>query len=222
MNSKRITVFAGHYGSGKTNLALNHAVALRHAGEDVMICDLDIVNPYFRTKDSEEILAKEGIELICSRFANSNVDLPSIPPKAEEMFSGDGRRVVIDLGGDDSGSVALGRYAPRIEREGGDMLLVVNRYRYMTQHADEVIEIMREIEAVSHMRFTGVVNNSNLGAETTAETVLDSVPFAQEVCARSGLALRGTAYVEALDAQLSGRVEKPFPIRIFKKLIWDV
>ena len=219
---KRIAIFAGHYGSGKTNLALNYAAHLRRQGEGVMVCDLDIVNPYFRTKDSEGVLQELDIELISSPFANSNVDLPAIPAAAEKMFSGDARRVVIDVGGDDSGALALGRYAPRMNREGADMMLVINRYRQFTQTVQDVEEIIREIEAASHLRFTGIVNNSNIGEETTAATVLDSLPFANQVAAQTGLPLCGTAFVERLASELDGKVPHPFPINIFKKTIWDI
>jgi len=114
---KRITVFAGHYGSGKTNLAVNYAVKQKKEGKEVSICDLDIVNPYFRTKDSAKILEKEGIELISLPFANSNVDLPALPSEVYGLVQRLDRNVIIDLGGDERGALAMGRFTPYILKE---------------------------------------------------------------------------------------------------------
>ena len=128
---KRLTLFAGHYGSGKTNIALNYARSLhRDQGLPVTIADLDIVNPYFRTKDSEQQLSAEGIGLICSPFANSNLDVPAMPKETYALIGSRTQYGVLDIGGDDRGALALGRYTPEIREEGNyEMLLVVNRAR---------------------------------------------------------------------------------------------
>ena len=111
---KRITVFSGHYGSGKTNVALSVALGLARSGQSVTVADLDIVNPYFRTKDSARELEKAGIELICSDYANTNVDIPALPQSMYAITDDRSRKVVVDLGGDDRGALALGRLAPAI------------------------------------------------------------------------------------------------------------
>lgn len=218
MNGKKITVFAGHYGSGKTNLAVNYALKLRESGADVSVCDLDIVNPYFRTKDSEKLLGERGIRMIASEFANSNVDLPAIPAAAYSIFSAPGYSVV-DLGGDDRGAYALGRFAELLE-ESGDyhMLLVISMYRPDTRTPEDTIEVMREIEEACRVKFTGVVNNSNLGKLTTKEHVKASVSYADEVCKMAGIPLVMTAYPEELGAI---DVPKPFPVRIYTKEYWN-
>ena len=112
MNLKRITLFAGHYGSGKTNIAINYALRLKKYEKNVSIADLDIVNPYFRTKDSIEILSDNGIKLISSEYANTNVDLPALPPEIYSVVENSDTFAVIDVGGDDRGALALGRYTP--------------------------------------------------------------------------------------------------------------
>ena len=128
MTHKRLTLFAGHYGSGKTNIALNYARWLRRKGEAVTVADLDIVNPYFRTKDSEEDLKKEGIGLIVSPFANSNLDVPAMPKETYALIAERDVCGVLDIGGDDRGALALGRYVPEIRAEGDyEMLLVINQ-----------------------------------------------------------------------------------------------
>lgn len=164
---KRVTLFSGHYGSGKTNIAINYALKLRGEGKRVIIADLDIVNPYFRTKDSQKELEKNGIEVISLSFANTNVDLPSLPSSIYRLVQDRESYSVIDLGGDDRGFYALGRLVPYIKEEGDyDMFYVVNFYRPLTQKAEDALEILREIESVSSLPFTGIINNSNLASET--------------------------------------------------------
>ena len=176
LSHKRITVFAGHYGSGKTNIAINYALMLTKVSEKVSIADLDIVNPYFRTKDSYKALEDAGIRLISSEYANTNVDTPALPAEVYSVFEDKSLSAVIDVGGDDRGALALGRYVPYILNENDyEMLFVINKYRFLTKDAKSTVEVMLEIESAAGIKFTGIVNNSNLGEETTAETVLNSV-----------------------------------------------
>ena len=215
MNARRITLFAGHYGSGKTNIAINYAKMLRGAGERVTIADLDIVNPYFRTKDSAADLQAEGIDLVVSDFANSNVDFPALPKEIYALVAERDQKVVIDVGGDDRGALALGRYVPDIRKEGDyEMLAVVNASRPLTRTPEDVVEVLREIEAASQLPFTGIVNDTNLGPQTTAADVLGSVPYADEVAALMKLPVRFTCAVASVAAELEGRVPNLMPIEI--------
>lgn len=223
MQLKRITVFAGHYGSGKTNLALNTAFYLREQGKTVSVADIDIVNPYFRTKDSEEKLAQAGIRLLSSPFANSNVDLPSIPADVYSVFEHPEEYAVIDLGGDDRGAYALGRYAEYMKAsQDADMLLVISKYRPRTQTARAVWEIVREIEDACHVRFTGIVNNSNLGAATQPEHILQSLAYAQEVEKMTGLPVVMTSFLREFMDALADQVPHPFPIDLYTKEDWKI
>ena len=188
MEHKRLTLFAGHYGSGKTNIAVNYAMLLAEEGKKVCIADLDIVNPYFRTKDSESELSEKGITLISPRYANTNVDLPAIPAESYRLVQDKSIFGVIDIGGDDRGAYALGRFAEAIKQEGDyRMAFVINRYRPLTSTVDDTVEIMREIEAAAGIQFNCIVNNSNIGSETTRDTVLDSIEFAKELSLATGL-----------------------------------
>ena len=190
MEHKRLTLFAGHYGSGKTNIAVNYAMLLASEGKKVSIADLDIVNPYFRTKDSEQELRERGIELISPRYANSNVDLPALPPESYRPVQDKSVFGVLDIGGDDRGAYALGRFADAILAEGNyRMAFVANCYRPLTATPEEAVEIMREIEAAAGIRFTCIVNNSNLGGETTPETVRASLPYIDSLSRATGLPL---------------------------------
>ena len=217
MNAKRITLFAGHYGSGKTNIAINYARALKRAGEKVAVADLDIVNPYFRTKDSAADLQAEGIDLVVSDFANSNVDFPALPKEIYALVADRETKIVMDIGGDDRGALALGRYVPDIKAKGDyEMLAVVNAARPLTRTPQEAVEVLREIEAACRLPFTGIVNNTNVGAETTVETVLGSIPYADEIAALMGVPVRFTCAIGAIAAELKGKVENLLPLEIQK------
>ena len=219
MNFKRVTLLSGHYGSGKTNIAVNLALALKKEREKVVIADIDIVNPYFRTRDSLEELQRAGIRLISSEYASSNVDLPALPQEVYAVTDDPSLTAVIDVGGDDRGALALGRWRDAIlEEDNYEMLLVVNCYRPLTRDAASTLEVMGEIEAAARMRFTGVVNNSNLGEETTPDTVLSSVEYAREVCRATGLPLKMTTVKDTLLPALSGRIENLFPLTLQAKI----
>lgn len=219
MNGKRITIFSGHYGSGKTNIALTYALAERAKKKSVAIADIDIVNPYFRTKDSEAMLAEQGIRLICSEYANTNIDIPALPQDIYAIVDDRSLTCILDVGGDERGALALGRIAPAIREENDyDMIFVANRYRPLTATVDGAMEVLREIEAACGLRFTAIVNNSNLGAETTAEDILSSVAFGEALSAASGLPLVATAVTESLAEALSGRMQGLYPIRLQKHL----
>ncbi|MDD6040227.1 MAG: hypothetical protein PUD63_03380 [Clostridia bacterium] len=219
MDFKRLILLSGHYGSGKTNLAVNLALQLKKQRERVTIADIDIVNPYFRTSDSRGDLMENGIRLICSDFAGSNVDLPALPADIYSLTDDPGQTAIIDVGGDDRGALALGRIREGILRENNyEMLLVINRFRPLTRTAGQTVEIMREIEAAGGISFTAVVNNSNLGAQTTAGDVLDSMTYAHEVCKLTGLPLKMTSVDESLFEQLSGKIDPLFPLRLQKKI----
>lgn len=219
--AKRVTLFAGHYGSGKTNVALAWARHLkRTVGGEVAVADLDIVNPYFRTKDSEAVLAGEGISLVVSPFANSNVDFPAMPREAYSLFGLDDAKrpyVVVDVGGDDRGALALGRYVDDIRDENDyEMLAVVNASRPLTRTPSDAVEVLREIEIASRLQFTGIVNNTNFGQETTAADVLSSVPYAKEVASLMSLEVRFTSCDERLYAAVAKELPGVFPLSIQK------
>lgn len=221
MENKRITLFAGHYGSGKTNIAVNYALWLKEEYDKVVIADLDIVNPYFRSKDSEKQLEARGIHLISSEYANTNVDVPAMPSEAYSIIDDRTIRAVIDVGGDDRGALAMGRYAPAILGENNyEMLLVINKYRPLTRDCASTLAVMNEIETACGMKFTGIINNSNLGDETTAEDVISSAAYADEISEETGLPVRMTTVKEDLYDKLKEKVVNCTPIKLYVKQSW--
>lgn len=223
---KRVTLFAGHYGSGKTNLALNYALSLRKRlppEKPVAIFDLDIVNPYFRTKDSESVLREAGIRFVSSKYANTNVDVPAIPAEAYAILDNKSLHAVVDVGGDDRGALALGRYASGILAENDyEMFLVINASRPLTGDGKGALEVVREIEAAGRIPFTAIINNTNLGLETDAETVLHSQAYAHTVSELTGLPVRYTSVREDLAPSLEGKIEHLYPIQLFNKPQWVI
>jgi len=203
LEHKRLTLFAGHYGSGKTNIAVSYSLHLADLGFPVTVADLDIVNPYFRTKDSAEVLQRAGIELISSPFANSNLDVPAMPPEVYRLVADRSRYGVLDIGGDDRGALALGRYVPMILEENDyEMLFVINKSRPLTRDVAGTLEVMEEIETACGLKFTAIVNNTNLGKHTTAEDILASDTYAKAVSEATGLPIKMTTVKHALLQEL--------------------
>ena len=219
MEYKRITMLCGHYGSGKTNIALNMAYRLKETKENVAIADLDIVNPYFRTKDSEAELKEKGIRLIASEYAGTNVDIPALPQDMYSLTDDKNVYAVIDVGGDDRGALALGRIMPSIKAEDNyEIFLVINKYRPLTPDVESTLEVMAEIETAGSFKFTGIINNSNLGVLTTAEDVLSSTEYAESVAKATGLPLAYTSVNETLFNELEGKIDNLLPLKLQKKI----
>ncbi len=217
---KRITVVTGHYGSGKTNLSVNLAINLAQEGKQVTVVDLDIVNPYFRTADFKQLFQQNGIKLIAPDYANSNLDIPSLNFDVEQLAAEKGF-LIIDVGGDDAGASALGRFSAALNSYGDelDMLYVVNCKRYLTTSPDQALALMYDIEAASRMHHTAIVNNSNLGSETTPAILEDSLSFASEIAQKANLPLMFNTCPEDLAEFFENK--NIFPVKIFVKPLWE-
>jgi len=215
-----IVLICGHYGCGKTNLALNLAARCSEAGEKVTVVDMDIVNPYFRASDYGPLLESIGAELVAPNFAHSNVDLPSITTEMYSIFTRTGR-IIIDVGGDDAGATALGRFSRRLKERPYTMLYVVNRYRSQSQTAEETVELLREIEMASHLEAHAIVNNSHLMQYTTAQTVVDSFEYADSICRLTGLPLASTAAERRVIPELDAGGRRVWPVDILVTKPWE-
>ena len=215
---KRINLFLGHYGTGKTNIAINFALMIK---ENVIVYDLDIVNPYFRTLDGKDMLKEANIELIASDYANTNVDCPAMNPECYRMTRELDKFAVVDIGGDDRGAYALGRFRNDILKENNyDMFLIINKYRYETRTPEETIEIMKEIESVAGIKFTAIINNSNLGGETTPEVILNSLEYAKEVSRLTNLEIKYTAIRSDLVNELKDKIDNILPMHLINYGLW--
>ena len=220
MFDKRITLIMGHYGSGKTTVAVNYAVALKKIRENVTIYDLDIVNPYYRTVDALSTLNEAGVELVVSPFAESNVDIPAMNASSYKMVDDLNSYAVVDIGGDDRGALALGRFSKKIKEENNyDALLIVNKYRPETRTIEGVKEIIKEIEFASKIKFTGIVNNSNLGKETTEKEVYEGLEFCNRLSSEIGLEVKFTAVERELLDKVKN-IKNVLPIDCIKYGDW--
>lgn len=217
---KKINIITGHYGSGKTTVALNTALKLARENKDkkISIVDLDIVNPYFRTSDFAGLLGENNIEMTAPAYAGSNLDIPAVNFDIERIIDESGY-TVIDVGGDDAGAYALGRYAPFINsvKEQTDMFYVINRYRYLTRTPAEAAELMYEIEQAARIKHTGIINNSSLGFETTAGDIDKTHEFAVKVSEETGLPLVFTAYRKGIKINTVPGEE----MELFVKPVWE-
>ncbi|MEG0692771.1 MAG: P-loop NTPase [Oscillospiraceae bacterium] len=213
---KRISIITGHYGSGKTNIAVNMALDLKKSGKNVTIVDLDIVNPYFRTADFQQMLEQHGIKVITPTFANTNLDIPSLPASVNAVFNDNDNYVIIDVGGDDAGGIALGRYANLIKKSDYDLYYVINECRYLTKDAHEAVELLAEIEAVTRVKATKLINNTNLGEKTTIDTLVHSLDFAKKVSTETNLPVA----FHCINKEINTKNYDFYPVNIFVKTAW--
>ncbi|MBE6689044.1 MAG: MinD/ParA family protein [Ruminococcaceae bacterium] len=195
-----IYVVCGHYGVGKTNIAVN--MALNIPKGDITLIDLDIVNPFFRSADNKSELEERGVRVITPLFANTNVDVPSIPPDINSVFY-PGKSAVFDVGGDDAGAIALCGFAEGFKKRGYEMYYVINMCRPQIEDPQDAAMMMREIENTSGMKFCAIINNTNLGAETDKNIVLDGMEYARKVSKLTGLEIAATTVIDSLESEFS-------------------
>lgn len=185
----RITVLVGEFGSGKTELAVNLASYMQKSGMMTAVVDMDLVKPYFRTREHRHRLEAEGVTVVAPQASLAHADLPVMPEGLTRVLFSHEYRVVMDVGGSKS-AIVLGQVRDRIRDNGCEVLLVVNICRPFSANATEVISTMRNIEAVSGLAVTGLVSNTNLGIETTEAHVNAGLKVVKEVSESTGLPLR--------------------------------
>ena len=218
----RIRVFTGHFGSGKTEIALNYALKLNDEGKKVCIADLDVVNPYFCTRDEMELLEAKGIKVVATPKEYSNAELGTIPLNTLTVFNDKSYEVVLDIGGDDLGSTALGQYNRYFNMEDYDMYFVINTTRPFTSDAEGIIEYIKQIEIASRLKVKYLINNSNLSYETTLEHIIEGQKIIKEVTKITGLVVKYTTVREDLVDKLPSDIEgEIFPLKMFMLPPWN-
>lgn len=199
---RRVTVFVGHFGSGKTEIALNAVLELGASSLPLALADLDVVKPYFRSRSARAILDAAGIELLAPTGANVHADLPIIVPQIRSHLRRDHSRLVMDVGGDDVGARVLGSLSDVIPTDDTDCFLVLNFRRPGTPDPQKAVTVVREIEAVGRLPVSGLISNTHLMDETTPEVVLEGYRLALQTSRMADVPLVAVSVDEHLLADL--------------------
>ena len=221
LSPHRLLIVPGHFGTGKTEFSVNLALALARAGEKVMMADLDIVNPYFRSRERREALEAAGVRLITSSQDSENADMPSLPAEILTVLEDRSYRGVLDIGGDPDGARVLARYQPKITAEDYQLLFVSNANRPEVRKAEDAISYLRCIEEVTGLTCGGIVNNTHLCGETTAEEILRGAELARSISEKTDIPVLCHTAEERLIPELTALAEPIFPITIQMKKPWE-
>ncbi len=219
---KRMQIITGHYGSGKTEYAVNLALKLAETMENVALADLDIVNPYFRSYEQAQRLEDAGIRVIVTSCGGV-ADIPAINPEVMSIFQQEKWMGVLDIGGDPIGARVLARFAPQLKKEEFDLLFVLNANRPETRDVDSALQYMQEIETESRQKITGIINNTHLCRETTPQEILKGARLAQQLSERTGLPVVHHAverkFVDDVKDKITGEI---LPMNIYMKKPWEI
>lgn len=219
--SHRVSIITGHYGTGKTEFSVNLALAMAREGAQVMMADLDVVNPYFRSRERKQLLEAAGVRLISSSQACHNADVPALPAELLTILENRELRGVLDIGGDPVGARVLARFRPKIIQEDYQLIYVLNANRPEVCTTESAITYLRNIETATGLTCTGIVNNTHLCGETTEEEIRKGAALASAVSDVTGIPVLCHVAVEHLAENLSDLSEPVFPITIKMKKPWE-
>lgn len=219
----RIEIYTGHFGSGKTEVVINRALAYAAQGEVVHVVDLDIVKPYFRSREARHFLIEGGINLITPGGELENADLPVISPNVLGAITSAQGKILVDVGGDPMGATALGAFAQLIRSQGYEMFLVLNPYRPFTNDSSKVRKMLQDIESASRLEVNGIISNPNLGQRTLLVDLRLGLPLVKELAKTLGLPISFTALTEKYADQLASEVEGPIQkVKNFLLPPWEI
>ena len=219
---KRMQIITGHYGSGKTEYAVNLALHLAQTTENVALADMDIVNPYFRSYEQAKRLEDAGIRVIVTSCGGV-ADIPAINPEVMSIFQQEKWTGVLDIGGDPIGARVLARFAPQLKPDDFDLLFVLNANRPETKDVESALQYMQGIEAECRQKVTGIVNNTHLCGETTAEEILKGAELAHALSERTSLPVIHHAVQRKFVEQVQDKLSEPIlPMNIYMKKPWEI
>jgi len=222
MLDKRLVIVIGHYGSGKTEFSVNYAVKMKESFENVNIADLDIVNPYFRSREKREFFERIGIKVFDSSIKNTAVDIPALPAQLMGVILNPNEKSVLDVGGDPVGARVLARYSEQIKNVEYDMFFVINGNRPETNTVEGALKHLRMIEATSRLKVTGLINNTHMLKDTTAEDVEFGYELTKKVSWDTDIPLRYEAVIKETAEKIKNEeiLEKLFPINLYMREEW--
>lgn len=222
MHDKRLVIIIGRYGSGKTEFAVNYAVKMKEIYENVSIADLDIVNPYFRSREKREFFEGIGVKVYDSSIRNTSLDIPALPAEMTGVILNQNIKSIIDVGGDPVGARVLSRYSEQIKNVEYDMFFVINGNRPETSTVEGVLKYLKLIEATSRLKITGLINNTHLLKETTAEDVEFGHELTKKVSWETDIPIRYEAVIRETADKIKNPeiIEKLFPINLYMREEW--
>lgn len=222
MLDKRLVIIIGHYGSGKTEFAVNYAVKMKEKFDRVNIADLDIVNPYFRSREKRNFFEKVGIRLFDSSIRNTAIDLPALPAELMGVILNQEEKSVLDVGGDPVGARVLSRYSQQIKNTEYDMFFVINGNRPETNTLEGAIKYLSMIEATSNLKVTGLINNTHMLKETSVEDVESGHELTKKVSWETDIPIRYEAVINDIADKIKNEeiIEKLFPINLYMREEW--
>lgn len=222
MHDKRLVVVIGHYGSGKTEFSVNYAVKMKKMYENVSIADLDIVNPYFRTREKRNFFEGIGVKVFDSSIRNTAVDIPALPAELMGVILNQNEKSILDVGGDPVGAKVLARYAEQIKSVEYDMFYVINGNRPETSTVEGVLKYLKMIESTSKLKITGLINNTHMLKDTTAEDVEFGHELTKKVSWETDIPIRYEAVIKETADKIQNQeiIEKLFPINLYMREEW--
>lgn len=221
----RITVHIGHFGSGKTEISLAKALEMAHQGDKVSLVDLDNVNPYFRSGEKTPELEAAGVEVHTPTFEGTTVDVPSLPATIQKVFVQKDRKVIFDVGGDPTGAAVLGRYHRWLEQDDTEVYCVVNTLRPWTRNVNDILWMMQEMSLHCRLPVKGIIHNTNLARETTAEHLVEGQKLIDEVSEKSGVPVVAIYAMESVMDALPEEFKEKYgallqPINLRMRMDW--
>lgn len=221
--SKRIKIFVGSFGSGKTEIAINYSIYCRKSHAKVAIVDLDIVNTYFRTREARDTLDLKDIKVIAPKGEMAYADLPLISPEIKGLIQDSEYHLILDVGGDDVGTVVLGNFKSSIEDLDYEMLLVVNSYRPFNQDIPQIKQIAQEIENSSRLKISGIVSNPNLSIQTDENVIKKGHILIKQAARKLKVPIKFICVDERFSQEIKQEnFEEPiFYIKRFMHLPWN-
>lgn len=222
MLDKRLVIVIGHYGSGKSEFSVNYAVKMKEQFENVSIADLDIVNPYFRSREKREFFEKIGVKVFDSSIRNTAIDIPALPAQMMGVILNPNEKSILDVGGDPVGARVLARYAEQIKNVEYDMFFIVNGNRPETSTVEGIIKYLNIIEAASRLKVTGLVNNTHMLKDTRVEDVESGHELTKKVSWETDIPIRYEAVIEEIAGNIKNKeiLEKLFPINLYMREEW--
>lgn len=221
MDPERLILFTGHFGSGKTEIAVNYAIGSGDSGQKTILVDLDIVNPFFRSTEVKDQLEAHGVEVISPNFVSTGVDVPSLPAEIYSVFADQSAKVIFDVGGDEIGARALGQYFPYFQKEAYRMYYVINTKRPLSSTKEDILSMMQEVQRMSRLQISHLINNTNISYETEIYDIIEGNALISQVSKSVNIPIAYIAGVGDLLDQLPDNINSSlFPIRIFMKPPW--